>query len=399
MRKRIGYVLLCVGLGFSLTACSANKEEQVMSGMLEAEELPIIAEVSGSILSISVAEGATIQKGQILAQIDPRSYELAVLEAEAVVQQATAKLDEAKAGNRSQTVKKGASTVASADANLFLAETRSRQATTNVARVEEQVKQVEQQLSGAKDTLTFEQRRLQESEALFNKGAITKREYDVQKEVANKAKTQVEQLNTQVAMAKTQIATAVEDQAAARAQIATAQAQREGAYADLDLLQEGTTNYTLRNLFAIEKQAKTKLASTQLQREKTKLVAPADGIILRKNVTEGEVAKTGASLFTMMKQNQLKVKVFIPEAEIGKVKVTDQVAIKVDAYPDETFAGRIHTISEKAEFTPRNVQTKNERTKLVFAVTIYAEEGLDRLKPGMPADVLMASVSKEVKKP
>ncbi|MCG6197529.1 multidrug transporter, partial [Anoxybacillus sp. LAT_38] len=75
--------------------------------------------------------------------------------------------------------------------------------------------------------------------------------------------------------------------------------------------------------------------------------------------------------------------------ELGRVRPGETVGIQVDAYPGETFRGVISAVADKAEFTPKNVQTPDERTKLVFAVTIRISEGLDKLKPGMPADVLL----------
>ncbi|WP_232697678.1 HlyD family secretion protein [Brevibacillus daliensis] len=381
------FSILC--LTFALSACSLQDDMYVYSGTLEADELPIIAEVGGKVESISVDEGTKLSTNQELIQLDSRSYELSVMEAEAALVQATAKLEEAQAGNRSQLVQKGVAGTASAEAGVKMAETRGKQAETSLERANKQVAQGEQLLAGAKKTLQYEQKRLQDAEKLFQSGAMTKREVDVQAELVNKAETQVAQLTTQLEMTKTQLIVATQDVEAANVQVATTKAQRDVAYADLDLLQEGSTDYQLKSLLAAQKQASVKLDNAKLQLEKTKLVAPENTIVLRKNVTAGEVVKPGATVFTLMKQDKLEVKVYVPEAELGKVKVGQKTSIKVDAYPDEVFSGTIQHVSDKAEFTPKNVQTKDERTKMVFAVTIQVEEGLDRLKPGMPADILL----------
>lgn len=391
-----GSKLLGCFLLLFLSGCSLlDDANSTISGTIEAEELPIIAEAGGSITAIGVEEGAVLRKQQVIAQIDKMSYQLAVQEAEAVLAQATAKLEEAKAGTRNQMIQKSLAAVQQADANILLSTARQKQADANLERAKGLLAQAESQLQGAKRTLAYQQGRLQEAEQLYKSGAIAKRDYDTQKEAVNVAETQVQQLTAQAAASRSQYMSAHSDLEAAKAQAGTARATLASASAELDLLQEGSTDYTLRQLIAAQKQAKAKVEQAKLQLAKTTVVAPEDGILLRKNVTQGEVAKAGATLFTMMKKDQLKLKVYIPEAELGSVHVGQQVGIKVDAYPDETFSGVVSSIADKAEFTPKNVQTQDERTKLVFAVTIRLKNGYDKVKPGMPADVLLQQGGEE----
>jgi HlyD family secretion protein len=384
-RKRLAGICSLLLL---LSACTPSPAEP-LSGTIEAEELPIVAEAGGTIVDIAVEEGAELHKNQLIARIDQQSYRIAVEEAEAVLAQATAKLEEAKAGTRNQTIQKSIAAVQQADANIRLSAARQKQAEANLERAKGQLAQVESQLQGAKRTLAYQVTRLKETTRLYESGAIAKQEYDAQKEAVNQAQTQVEQLTAQVAAQRSQYMSAQSDLDAAQAQAGTARAALKSASAELDLLQEGSTDYTLRQLIGAQKQARAKLDLAKWQLGKTVVTAPADGILLRKNVTQGEVAKTGATLFTMMKKDRLTLKVYIPEADLATVRVGQQVQIQVDAYPHETFSGVIRTIADRAEFTPKNVQTRDERTKLVFAVTIDIKDGFDKLKPGMPADVLL----------
>ncbi|MBX6394898.1 MAG: HlyD family efflux transporter periplasmic adaptor subunit, partial [Alicyclobacillaceae bacterium] len=94
-------------------------------------------------------------------------------------------------------------------------------------------------------------------------------------------------------------------------------------------------------------------------------------------------------LYTLLKKGELKVVIYVPEGELGRVHIGQGAQIRVDAYPGRTFRGKVATIADRAEFTPKNVQTSDERTKMVFAVTVQITEGLDVLKPGMPADVTL----------
>ncbi|NOU53482.1 HlyD family efflux transporter periplasmic adaptor subunit [Brevibacillus borstelensis] len=381
------FSLLAVSLLF-LSGCSLfQPDERPLSGTIEAEEVPIVAEAAGLVQSVKVGEGDVVHSGSVLAEIDKRNYEAAVNEAEAAKVQAQAKLDEAKAGSRNPSIQKGIALVQQADATIVLQEVRAKQAQAALAQSKDQVAQVEMQWEGAKRTLAFQENRLKEAVALFQRGAIAKKEYEAAQEAVNQAQTQANQLAAQLEAARSRYDSVQQDIAAALAQKGTAEAQRKGAVADLELLKEGSTSHSIRALLAAVQQADARLDQAKWQMEKTVIKAPADGILLRSSVVEGEVAKQGATLFTMMKTDHLKLKVYIPEAELARVKIGEKVEIRVDAYPDEVFAGQIQTIADKAEFTPKNVQTPDERTKLVFAVTIRITEGLDKLRPGMPADV------------
>jgi len=384
-------ILRVVGLCMVLllvTACSPSATEP-LSGTIEAEELPIVAEAGGTIVEVAVEEGTELKKQQRIARIDPVSYRIAVEEAEALLAQATAKLEEAKAGTRNQNIRKGIAAVEQAEASLMLSTARQKQAGANQERAKGLLSQAESQLQGAKRTLSYQQTRWKEAVRLYESGAISKRDYDAQQEAVSQAQTQVEQFAAQVAAQRANYLSANSEWEAAQAQAGTARATLSSASAELELLQEGNTDFTLRQLLAAQKQAKAKLELAKWQLGKTEITAPADGILLRKNVSQGEVAKPGATLFTMMKKNRLTLTVYVPEADLGKVRVGQQVKVQVDAYPGETFAGLIRSISDQAEFTPKNVQTRDERTKLVFAVTIEIQEGFDKLKPGMPADILL----------
>jgi HlyD family secretion protein len=85
---------------------------------------------------------------------------------------------------------------------------------------------------------------------------------------------------------------------------------------------------------------------------------------------------------------------YVPETKYGKIMLKDYVYITVDAYPGETFTGRVSTISNKAEFTPKNIQTKEERATQVFGIKVKLPNTEDKLKPGMPADAVIYLNSK-----
>lgn len=393
MKQKRMYPVMIGILCVFLSACSLQGNQDIAySGVIEADEIPIVAEVSGKVTAILTDEGSSVQKDQVVAKLDDQSYQLAVKEAQAALLYASVKVDEAKAGNRNQLIDKASASVAQANATTATAEARKRQANANLSRAVEQLRQVEGDLAGARKTLEYQEARLREVAALYQNGAVSKKDLDTQQEAVNQAGTAVNRQAALVAANRAQVASAQGDLDAAAADYAAREAQVRSAQSDLDLMQAGNTDYMIKALLANQQQAITKLDQANLQLSKATIRIPSDGIILRKNVTEGEVAKQGTPLFTMMKQDKLKLTMYIPEAELGKVHVNQKVGIQVDAYPDKTFTGKISAIAQKAEFTPRNIQTKDERTKMVFAVTVQIQDGLDQLKPGMPADVYLDGV-------
>lgn len=118
--------------------------------------------------------------------------------------------------------------------------------------------------------------------------------------------------------------------------------------------------------------------------------SPINGLVLSKNTEIGEVVSPGSSLLTLGDLAHPWVKIYIKEADLGKVKLGQKAQVKIDTYPDKVFEGKVTYISSQAEFTPKNIQTKEERVKLVFGIKVSLDNPLQILKPGMPADVILS---------
>ena len=116
------------------------------------------------------------------------------------------------------------------------------------------------------------------------------------------------------------------------------------------------------------------------------ITAPAEGTVTLRGIEPGEYVSPGARVFRITNLDRVKLMIYVAEADLGKIKTGQDASIFVDSHPDRPFPGTIVYISPIAEFTPKNVQTKEERTKLVFAVKVEADNPEGILKPGMPAD-------------
>ncbi len=135
--------------------------------------------------------------------------------------------------------------------------------------------------------------------------------------------------------------------------------------------------------------AQAAVREAQANLDDTVIYAPANGVILTRQIEPGEVVNPGTPLFTLVDLNQLYLKVFINEPDIGKIRLGQEARIFVDAFPDKPFPAKVSRVSPRAEFTPKYVETREERVKLVFAVELRADNTQGFLKPGMPGEALL----------
>jgi HlyD family secretion protein len=133
-------------------------------------------------------------------------------------------------------------------------------------------------------------------------------------------------------------------------------------------------------------QAAAQVEQSRKRVKDCRIVAPAQGTVTLRGVEPGEFVVAGSNVLRITNLDRVKLTIYITEEQLGMVRVGDVARISVDAYPGRTYEGKVVYISPVAEFTPKNVQTKEERTKLVFGVKIEAANSEGVLKPGMPAD-------------
>ncbi|MDP9292158.1 MAG: HlyD family efflux transporter periplasmic adaptor subunit [Verrucomicrobiota bacterium] len=154
----------------------------------------------------------------------------------------------------------------------------------------------------------------------------------------------------------------------------------EAARQRYELLQQGTRPERVT-------QARAQLAEIDAQLREMKIVAPSDCVVEVLSVKVGDVLPANRELATLILPQHLWVRVYVPESWLGYIAVGDKVSLRVDSFRDEKFSGDVEQINRSAEFTPRNVQTVEERIKQVFGVKIRLENSSGRLRAGMSADV------------
>lgn len=160
---------------------------------------------------------------------------------------------------------------------------------------------------------------------------------------------------------------------------------------DFDNLQ-ATYDSGTRRLAALESRLQTITAQQQtlnIQKGYTAVTSPSNGFIQADPIEVGEIALVGSTLFEIVDLSDTWVEIYVNESDLPHLHLNDSADVFLDAQPDSAIKGSISFISQKAEFTPKNVQTRKERIKLVFAVRIKVDNVSGAFKPGLPVDVYL----------
>lgn len=167
----------------------------------------------------------------------------------------------------------------------------------------------------------------------------------------------------------------------------TANAANKAALERLSLAKEGPRKDELKAAEYRVRQAEAASKAAEERLKDTVIYAPAAGVILRKNMESGETAGTSTPVYTIGDLESPWIKVYVKEDKLGLVRLGQKAEVMTDSYPAKKYEGIVTYISSEAEFTPKNVQTQEERVKLVFGAKISVKNVNNELKPGMPADV------------
>lgn len=403
------------------------------SGTVETVQTSIAPEVAGKVLEVLVEEGDLVSAGQVLLRLDPSlleaqralaaanlaSVKAAVVTAEAALASAQAQYDltlqaalTEEAAVRAADWKLSKPTefdqpswyftraeqLTAAEAERAAARQALEKAADRLASYQEQTAgqdflEAERRLAAARAAYDLAKSLLDSTSGADQtlRDAAQTRFDDAQSELEEAQKAYDDLLTTEAA----------QDILEARADLRLAQERADRAADRLRALQTGLNSpkvlaaqKVVEQAEAALSQAKTAVAQAEAnlkvietQIAKLTLTAPADGVILTRSVQPGEVVSPGSVALTLANLSDLTLTVYIPEDRYGEVTLGQSVSVTVDSFPGETFRATVVHISDRAEFTPRNVQTVEGRKTTVFAIKLRLDDPQGKLKPGMPADV------------
>lgn len=168
-----------------------------------------------------------------------------------------------------------------------------------------------------------------------------------------------------------------------------AKANYQASQKVLEKLVKGARTQEIEIAQANRSQAEANLELTEKKISDCIVLSPANGTVTNKLVEEGERIAPNGMLVTITKTDSMWITIYVGEKYIGKVKIGQKAEVSIDSDPDRIFNGEVRYIAEEAEFTPKNIQTKDEREKLVFGVKIKIDNKEGALKSGIPADALI----------
>jgi HlyD family secretion protein len=155
----------------------------------------------------------------------------------------------------------------------------------------------------------------------------------------------------------------------------------------MEKLKRGSRQEEIDAARARRDQAKAQMASLQKRVNDCIILAPVAGTITKRFVEQGELAAIGMAVYRISDLTSMEITIYVSETDLPKVQVNQKASVHIDAFPEKIFEGKVVYLSSMAEFTPKNIQTKEERTKLVFAVKVKVPNPSGELKGGIPADV------------
>ena len=407
-------VLMGVGIAAAVTAAvwqgvllyerTVSADRLVASGSIEATQVEMSPKVPGRVIKLLAAAGDRVRAGQVVAELEPQEASAQVAQAEAAVRQAEARVAQAQQAVVAQRQVTDAQ-VAQARAQIAAAATRVPQSETALAiqertareavsAAEARVSSAQAQVGAVESALAKARDDLGRQKALFAQGAVAADQVEAAQAAYDAAAAQDRSARDAVAQAQAQLASAqanlmqVEIQRkaveAARANLAQAQAGLRNAESGYTVVAQRQQDLAAAQGALVQAQAS--LRYVQVIAGHNTIQAPRDGVIQTKNVEEGEVVAAGTALYTLIDPQDIWLRVFIPEDQIGRVKVGQVAHVSVDSFPGRVFEGRVVEKSSQGEFTPGNVQTQGDRVRLVFSVKIQLTNTDGSLKPGMPAD-------------
>ena len=421
----VALIGLAVGGFWALSRRDAGGPGLAVTGTIEARDVDLSAKTTARITAIAVEEGSRVRAGELVVQLDTAELAAEVARLEASVRVAQAQLHDLLAGARKEEIAEACAQVARVEAALadlvagarreelqaarqVVAQAEARLRDLEAGARAQEIEQARSAVVAAEATRAWTESEYQRLKRLYDQGLVAAADRDRAWQAFEVARMQErsarEQLGLvqagprpeQVEAARAEVRQARERLALLEAgprpdQVAAAAAEVRAARQRLALLEAGprpgqvdTARAQLAAAEAALVQARARLADARLE-------SPMDGVVLRKNLEPGATASPGVPIVTLIDPSDLWVRAYVPETDLGRVRVGQPARISVDAFPGLAFEGRVTEVAAEAEFTPRNVQTQKERVNLVFRVKVAIANPDGRLKPGMPADAVLST--------
>jgi len=383
MKKIFPIIILLAAIGGGIwwwrDTHATDPNRILVSGNLELTLVDLSFKTAGRMTELDVKEGDWVKKGQVIARLDPLQLQqqklrdqAAVISAESNYRQMQTSIAFQKATLESDVAARRAE-VNEAQAKLDQLLNGSRK---------EDIQQAESAVNDARAQLEFARSDWGRMQALYKNEDISKQQYDQSRMKFDSATAQLHQADDKLALVKAGPRT--EEIAAARATVARTQASLRTSEASRLELERKEQELLQRDAEINRSRAQEGISQSEL--DDTVITAPIDGVVLVKSAEAGEVLAAGTTIVTIGDLDHPWLRAYINETDLGRVKLGQKVKLTTDSYQGKVYWGTVSYIASEAEFTPKQIQTKEERVKLVYRIKVDVDNSSHDLKNNMPVD-------------
>lgn len=382
MKKIIPIVLVLAVAGvFAWRHFSGSEADGVLrlSGNIELTEVTLSFKMPGRLVELALDEGDEVRAGQVLARLDREELERGLEREQAGVRLAQSMLVQVRTGIEFQRE--------ALDGELALrgAELRAAEARLTELEAGSRPQELEQARAAAAEARTQHEQAAadwERAQRLFKNDDISAQQRD-------QFRTRFDA--TRAALERAEQMRALVQEGPRREQIEQQRAAVERARAAIRLAEAGRIDLRRRQEEVAARAADVQRASAQegvltSQLSDRVLESPVDGVVLTKAAEAGEVLAAGAAVVTLGDVDKPWLRAYINQSDLGRVRLGMPVAVMTDSYPGKRYQGRVTFISDEAEFTPKQIQTQEERVKLVYRIKVEVENPNRELKSNMPVD-------------
>lgn len=367
----LGLAALLVAAVAAYLALRPEPREDVIeaNGQVRGTEVTLSARIPGIAEIVAAREGERVARGQLVAQIAARELEARLVQARAQLAAAESLLAELDAQAKvldvtSEQAKVGARVAAGTSSH-------------EVHRAMEAVARAAAEAGAAEAAAAQDAKAYERFERLLAQGFVSRNYFD--EVAARRSASEARLAAARQAAAESRAGLEKARAASGEVEIRESDVKRIAAERERLTASRATAS-------AQSDVGRGRIAEIEAQLADARIVAPAGGTVMARLVEPGELVAAGRPLATLVNLEELYVRVYIAERDVGRVALGAPARVTVDAYPGEQFAGTVSEIAQQAEFTPKEVHMKDEREKLVYGVKLRLENPQGRLKPGMPAD-------------
>jgi multidrug resistance efflux pump len=339
------------------------------SGTVEARTISLGSRAGGRVQRVVVKEGDRVKAREPIVVLEPGDWPAQLQQAEAQLAMMQAALDKLKAGARPEEIAAAKARAEGAQAALQETTAGPRREDIATAQAHLDAQQV------AVDKAKKDAERLHKLAAA---GAAVPADVDNADLAVRSATAQRDALSHELDELKN---------GARREQIAQATARAAEQRASERLVTSGSRVEDIRAAEAQVKGAEGKVDQIKSMIDELTIVAPVAARVEALDLRPGDIIAPSAPAATLIEDDQLYVRIYVPETQLGHIKLGEQVPVHVDSFPDEAFAGVVQHINSVGEYSPRNLQTSDERADQMFATRVGLTGGADRLRAGMAATI------------